>query len=256
MSSEKSNICQYMTCKNLYDKPVVLICCGESICQRHVEDLCIDSSKSIIKCCFCQEEMKIPKKGLPVNRGMEKMLSVDLGPIHKLAKDTLDNFELNIREYEDLINNPGNYITEHFENVRKQVDSSRIEWKTIIDNFYDRFMTKINNLEADCMNNRAKLQDIELKNYRIEYEKWNGEIRKFIIDESRWKRISNDIREELDEIGIKIKEIQAELLNNKIYEFKKTVKEINNEDFFGKIVIKGEFIEKNTICLAVRLIKI
>ena len=53
MNIEKMLTCKY--CNKVYNEPITLTCCGESLCKQHIQDLLsIDDTNSLI-CPFCNK---------------------------------------------------------------------------------------------------------------------------------------------------------------------------------------------------------
>ena len=54
MNAKEKLTCKF--CSKIYKDPIMLICCGESICKHHIEDLISSGSSNKFPCPLCNEE--------------------------------------------------------------------------------------------------------------------------------------------------------------------------------------------------------
>ena len=83
--------CSY--CKKVFNNPIVLSCCGESICETDLDNLYLGSTRiDLIKCPFDGKVISIPENGFPVNKAITKMLEMDISDDHAKAKRNMKLF--------------------------------------------------------------------------------------------------------------------------------------------------------------------
>lgn len=237
MNKELIALCNYEACKNVFEKPVILLCCGESICEKHVPDLYVNEDKKLIKCPFCTEEFELPKKGLLINKKLEQMIHIDLGPANRQAKENIIELKRVLDDYSTLIQNPELFVFKYFQDIKNEIDISREEWKMLIDNYHDDLLKEINFHENECDFEKEKLKnDIGIEELNNQYEYLNSELSKFVIDESKWQELNNEITDKINLMKDQVSETKSLYLNNQSFEFKKPFFKNPSESLFGKII--------------------
>lgn len=244
ISNDCLPICQYKDCKLIYEKPVILPCCGENICEKHVENLRVDSNSNSIKCFFCLEEFKIPERGFMLNKPLHKLTeNVDLGIEHKNAKISAEKFQKSINDFSLMIKNPANFVNDHFNEIKNQMDLQREKIKSSIDNYYDKMMNSIKETEKSCIKsyhegNYSYIQDEFEKSNKV-FENLKSELRENKSSEDSWKNLKEKIDKNKSEIEEFIHEFKEILLMGQSYKF--LMKDFDLEtnesfkDYLGKL---------------------
>lgn len=252
--NEESIICEYEKCKKVFERPIMLMCCGESICEQHLNDLYIQTEKSntqklnqkIIRCCFCRDEFPLPPKGLPLNKVIHKLINADLGRNHKHAKTSLADLIDKLSKYDQLKSDTRNFIYKYFQNIKNDTDINREEVKQSIDNYYDSLLDDLNRYQEEC-ESRINVDDFQdnFDPVRDKIELWKTETKRFIINDSRWSKINDEIKSNINEIDSKIAQIEDKLLDNKVFYFQANPLQHISLDLFGKIIINESLNRKS-----------
>lgn len=98
MNTELFLICQLPKCRQVYEDPVILPCCFESICQKHVREFITEGVTETVTCPFCKDNFDLPAKGLPLNKKLIEIIKMDLGPLHKETKENFKEFESSLKK--------------------------------------------------------------------------------------------------------------------------------------------------------------
>lgn len=217
--------CHYKYCKLIYDQPVMLPCCGESLCQKHVEDLQIPDRKTTIKCCFCSQEFELPEKGLILNKCILKLVeTVNFGEMHEKAKSSLGELESKINDLKYLIYNSCSFITSHFDSILNEINVQREDIKAFIDRYYDQLVAAVELNKTKCLTNREQTKPnltdfniIEIISQR--HEKFKEDLRRPLSDDKVWYELTNNIFINKIRLNTRIEKIKTELLLNNSYKF-------------------------------------
>lgn len=78
-----NEITQCKLCYNLIQVPVLLVCCSESICQKHIDEIKSKNIESKFICSLCDHEHE--HDIFPLNKAIEKLLSTQFFDVDKLA---------------------------------------------------------------------------------------------------------------------------------------------------------------------------
>ena len=135
-------------CKEIYQSPITLNCCGENICKKDVEKLISKDSSSKFTCPLCSEENFHQK--LNPNKFMQKMVE---NKLHKFKTDrkskrTLKDFKIKVEILERLATDPKNYIHEEIDGIKRQVELDRETSKGRIDSLADGLIQELESYES------------------------------------------------------------------------------------------------------------
>ena len=145
MNFREELTCKY--CNEIYTNPITLNCCGETICQQHIDEVFSNKSANKPKCPLCDEEIK--NQSFSVNKLVQKMVSTEL---HKFEidtkyKQTLDNLKAEIQTLETFLRCPETIIYNEIEELKAEVDLDRLQLKIKIDNFADDLNKQLDSYE-------------------------------------------------------------------------------------------------------------
>lgn len=236
--------CLYLDCNSIFERPVTLTCCGESICQHHVEDLSINDDKSIIKCPFCSNVYELPKNGLPINKTIQRLVNMNLSASHRAAKNNLNYLNDEIQKLESLLNNPDEFIRGYFKEIKEKIRDKR---KSMIV-YYQNLLKQLDDAENECLSSvlNASRNEEELVQVSLQRQNWLNEVKKAVMEEEQWIKMNEEINDSITQIKNKIERVQSELLCNNTYEFNDHYCRLNNmEDLYGKIVVNGVSVLEN-----------
>lgn len=121
------------------------------------------------------------------------------------------------------------------------MDLNKEELKSFIDGYYEELLNQITNCQNACIPNTVR-KDPNLLNHLYEQrQKWEAEISKFIIDDYKWKKLSYDIKEKLNELKFRINQLVHSLLNNNTVKFEKGALLLTkNKKLLGEIIEESE----------------
>ena len=104
MNIKEQLTCKY--CKEIFKKPVSLNCCGENICNIHLNEFLFSDDSQKFQCPFCKVEILNPN--FTVNKLIESLVENEL---YKLEIDlnynlTLNNLKTEVEKFEAILKNP------------------------------------------------------------------------------------------------------------------------------------------------------
>ena len=149
MNVEEDVTCTY--CKNIYNDPVFLNCCGNNICKQHIDSIL--AKKETIEepaCPLCNTE--IQNQTFHINRPLKNL--IEKRELHNLKLDpkfenTLINFKDKIENMEKLEKDPDSIIYESISELKRQVDLDREQLKEKIDQQADEIIKTLESLEIE-----------------------------------------------------------------------------------------------------------
>jgi hypothetical protein len=148
-------------CQDLIVDPVVLPC-GETVCKIHTEDL-----SQMEKCKFCMDNHKTPRNGFPSNKSLKNLLDLKANRISlnfskfNDYRTTLADLNTKLKEFEEINNDPENYISEYFGELTRQVDLRRETLIKDIHHHSDELLQNIDRLKEECVANSKKATKIK-----------------------------------------------------------------------------------------------
>lgn len=218
--------CEY--CSKLLVKPITLPC-GASICESHLDQ--------IIKglCKFCDELH--PKGPYQVNRKLNKLIelevnSIKMSPKFDACKKSIDK----AKEFVDKIENPENFIYEHFQQIKLNVDLRREELKLQIEDYSNEILCKIDQTQKDCIKMAKEIHTItkDIETYKTDLNILIQRFDSFEFNDEKY----DDIRSKVTILQPKLEDILDEykfsLLDNSDHEFK--IEDISMEEVFGSFI--------------------
>ena len=234
-------------CKKIYQDPVILVCCGEHLCKKHIDEIKKNSASNETPCPFCDEH--ISDQSFKENKIIKNLVENEL---HEFKIDSkyekiLNELKREIQKFEKILNDPENEIYDTFSELKRLIDLDRESLKTQIDELANEMIDKLEVHEAE-LKSRSKTKDFlngfndltkSAKKKLMEYEKC---LNKFSIKKEERDEKSQDVEELISILQSKLAELKVELLNDTTFSFnpKKEIK--NLENLFGKLSIKVSFI--------------
>ena len=149
-------VCEYDGCKMIFENPVTLPC-GRSLCRQH-----LDKFDEKFNCYFCDKEHQIPSTNVSMTKMIDYCIQFD--PLRKKIKDSFDNLNESIKEYEDIESDV--YIHSYFFEIRNKVDLHREELKNEIDERSEAIIQQLKEKEEKCKLNAQKLQKLSLDEWK------------------------------------------------------------------------------------------
>ena len=242
MNIGKKLTCKY--CNQIYKEPITLVCCGDSLCKKHVHDLLDIYDTNTFLCPFCNERNS--NQNLRVNKTIQELLDVE---VHKFELDPkyeriLNSFKTEIRNLEVILNDPESVIYDEISELKRQVDINREELKGQIDKLADGLIQQLESFEAEFKSEYKEKVDLEHYKSLIEtskkqleqYEKHLSLFSSKTEDKDERSKASESI---INDLQSKIKEIKVNMFSNKLITYKSI--ESNEIRLFGELVIKVGF---------------
>ena len=122
-SKQVNNLLNCIKCEGRLDEPRILPC-GNSICSYCSSSFQLANNKEF-QCLICNELHEMPQKGLPISKVLVELLSFESINVSRgKAFDSLQQIMIDILKKQNVfnrLNNPTDYIKEHFINLRNEV---------------------------------------------------------------------------------------------------------------------------------------
>ena len=216
--------CPY--CKNVYDVPVVLICCSECICQNHIDEIRNKDPENKFICPFCDENNEINK--FPINKKIDTLLKsnfdkLNLEKEYHEAKQKCENLKTLLNKVNHLTENPNAIIDEYVADMKLKTDLKREMAKKEIDDICDRLMNEMDTFKSECYENietimaekgyKNKLEEIK-KEFDVEKHILDFEL--FNTDKSTWNSHKSSAKLQLVKLNNISYELKNDLLMHKV----------------------------------------
>ena len=244
LDTSEMNIKQELTCNychEIFQNPILLTCCNESICKAHIEELISSSTSSEFTCPLCNGENQLNSK-FNFNKFMQKMLENELHKfkIDSKYKNVFNSLKNEIENLETILNNSDSIIVDKMSELKRQVDLDREQLKIEIDELADGLIQQLQvyedkfraeykkNFELENLNSLAESSRIHLN----EYEKV---LSSFSANKEGQDEKKNQSENLIRLIQTKKKRAKNALFSNLLIKFRPV--ETNKEDLFGRLVI-------------------
>jgi hypothetical protein len=234
-------------CRHQYEDPIILPC-YKTTCSKHVY---LETNGVKFKCDFCNNEHDLKNDKYPIDENMNKLIeisknyidinSVKYGKNNMLASHFCKEIEFLMNEAQLLINDPKYYINEYFNGLRNKIDLTKENYVKMIEDNYDKTISKVNDLEDVCKLNilnkpdefkeAIKKTDDYLTNWKSDLE-----IPDFTKD-MEWSILRFKAESEVQKLKYMINKFQNDLLLNKEYKF--NAKSVSEENNFGDLDIRN-----------------
>jgi hypothetical protein len=217
-------------CDDVYDEPILLTCCSESICRKHIDR---DAKKYI--CCFCDQEHDLSKNKFPINKTIEKLLKaefdkLEFGNEYDNARKFCSELDNLISKFKNTLKDPTGCIHDHVSNIKMKIDLRRDDFKLKIDKICEDMITKLESFEKTCVQNlsTSSLEAI----YKSKFDKIKKEfdldnsIQDFNllkIDKTKWDLNLSLAAVQKNQIENLIKSLNKDMLMNTSCEFNKSL---------------------------------
>ena len=119
-------ICQF--CTNTFKDPVILPC-FEIICKCDLDKVRSNTNKQEINCPFCEQNHLKPKEGFQIDKRIKELINLevnklDFGKTFNNGKRLLKSIEEQINELDKLVQNPNEFITDYFQELKNKSPST------------------------------------------------------------------------------------------------------------------------------------
>lgn len=239
--------CQFDDCHLIYEKPILLPCCGETICEKHVDSLRIDGDSNKYKCTFCDQEFSRPDRGFLVSKAIERLIKdPNMGEQHRKAKESMVLLENNLEQLSKSIKLSSLNIFSHFDGIINEIDLKRERFKAFIDNYYDELIKNVNDKRNSCEQNPnldklIQTFTTEEEKYKSQVEEIRDQLRFFSLDPEYWTDLRDIMIETDNKLKQKLTELNESIMMNKTYKFSSSsddFEKVVNKDILGKFLVE------------------
>lgn len=219
-------------CKQSLQIPVVLLPCGQLMCQKHAVE-----KTDKIECVSCDGDHAIPSSGFPRVKAFEKILETriekcDFGcPEYAKTYKSCKTMEKMLDDLDKLRSDPLYHLDKVVSAYRADVDLKREQLKLKIDEEAEAIIRMINDYEERC---KAHLKDEKLGGgelnevtkkviqWREQLEKWKEELKILENNEEKWNGTNKECVKIIEELGAKFESFKLCLTMKKKFELKVT----------------------------------
>ena len=218
-------------CSKLFVNPVALPC-GISVCESHVAEITRG------QCLYCDQTHA--KNEYKVNDVLQKMLelevnSIKLSPKFESCKNHINEAKLVVKQIDQIQKNSDNFIYEHYERFKRQVDLRREELKAEIDTYSDKVIddiTKIQNSQINSkMTNEMNAMNINIETNKKELEDISKQFDTFDTNAEKYENVLKKVKLLKPKLDRIMERITLSLTGNNRYRF--SVESISIERIFG-----------------------
>ena len=209
-----------------FEHPVILPC-GESLCQKHLEEV-----NQIFTCYFCNEEHQIREDGYKINKTINMLMNIflEIDPLRKEVYATFDKLNKLIGDYEKI--DPESYIFDNLREVINKVDLHREELIKEINEKYDEIIKRLKEKEQMCKLNARKLEKMNLEELKTDtLPSLKQSLRIPDLRQDELNELLSKMNEKISEIQFDTKRYKSDILMNEAIYFDQHEKSSS----FGKL---------------------
>jgi DNA repair exonuclease SbcCD ATPase subunit len=211
------------------------------MCKQHINDLLsIDDSNTFL-CPFCDKQNS--NQNIVVSKTIQYLLDMEA---HKFTIDpkyerVLNNFKTEIKNLEQILNEPENFIYEEINELKRQVDLDREKTKAEIDKLADDLIDQLETFEKQFK--KEYKSKVNLKHYSSQAETSKQQLKEYekylsLLSSNSEERDKQSKQSEItiNNLKSKIMELKGNLFSNVSITYKPMENKI--QDSFSKLVIK------------------
>ena len=194
-------------CHKVLKSPIVLPC-GDRLCQEHL------NGQKQITCLVCSVEYEVDEANpFPLDKLLQN-LTIEYGEMHAKAKGTFERHQVLLIEFENLIQDPFNYLYEYVAAIRNTVCLEK-ELDHLTDSQLDSLLNELDLFEEKRKINfdfgqffRKKLEESRDLASKIE-----PHLTDYNENEKHWRRLNSDLSNDSLKIEYYIKHFKAAILD-------------------------------------------
>jgi hypothetical protein len=234
-TNQVNDILLCLHCQGRLEEPK-FIPCGETICSFCEKSIQVNDN--LFDCFICKQKHEMPKNGLPDNKIVSKMLSVELKKVSRgIAFDSLMKLLDEIQKKSNIIslsiNKSSDLVKEHCLELRSNVQQAAEEVILQVDDISTKIMEEIDEYEKELIEfnkNNPKLLD-EFNKIAKELEtfhKVNTEyLKQYDVDEKLIIKSNEEATILINKAELEIEKLKDVIFDGKILTFKKNSSKIN-----------------------------
>ena len=235
------NIKQNLTCKccnKVYNDPITLTCCGESMCKQHINEFLSNDDTNTFLCPFCNKQNS--NQNLLASKLIQNFLDMEA---HKFKIDpkytrVFTDFKTEIRNLETILNEPENFLYEEIHELKRQVDLDREKVKSEIDKLADDLIEQLETFEKQFKTEYKT--NIDMKHYTSLAETSRQQLKEYekylnLLSSNSEERDKQSKQSEITINNLKsqIVELKKSLLSNKLITYEPMETKI--QDLYGSM---------------------
>ena len=254
MSFHSNDLLQCKMCNNqLKGTPIILSCCGETICQRHVDDenreRCENNNINSFTCDFCNHVHDMSNKRFVTNKMVENILRRELTLVNVKVEQKLQSARDIANEIGDLIKDPDFFIYEEVSGLMRVIDLRREELIDEISKLSLGMIDDLNAFRVECNNNLRReeivegMARLEEENFDslIKLDDWSIELSALTLSESKRMDIYEKASLFENQMKIRLQDLKDKLLLDTRWIHAKNLK-FSIKNFRKELIsIKGYF---------------
>jgi hypothetical protein len=160
-------------CKGLLVEPITFLC-GNTVCKKHLDEL-LKKDLDFFRCVLCDKMHGIPEDGFIINKRIQNAVETELNCLKQNrmffeSKRKIEEATEQVAKFESLVKDPGSYINERFDEIKKHVNWRRVDLKRAIDKHADELVESIE--RNRCFSLELSKQNVQMMN-RIQELKQN-----------------------------------------------------------------------------------
>ena len=223
-----NDIIKCKLCNETYENPIILSCCNETICKKHIYE---NKYYSSVFTCFCNSEHDLSQANFLEDRTIIKLLNYDFDNFkfdkaHNDSKNMCLDLNKLKTEFKALLDHPNTLVDDHISHLRAKVDQRREELKLEIDRVSEDMLNKLESFKNECLSNLKanKLQDKYLEkcgsmNDELDVDECLKELNSLVIDMPKWNNYLHEATYQLNQTSNLIDCYKNELFANKTSSF-------------------------------------
>jgi WD40 repeat protein len=210
-------MCEYIGCNRYFDKPVLLPC-GNSICQEHVQKM------KMLNCQFCGDLHVVPKAGFELNKNFIDIMNLNLhlNESQKAVKYSLKLLENVVEEFHTITHSLEAYLFEYIIAIKNKINMEMQNLREDSGFFEQEMIGLIREYDNECKNNLISLKNLNDLN-NLEYENLKSDLNQFYqelrapkLDKRRLNELLIEVNDKIKEYQMIIKNYKTDIINNTI----------------------------------------
>jgi hypothetical protein len=237
---------QCVACKNRIDVPKLLPC-GYTLCNKCANDITTKRTTQVdFTCSICNSKHLIPEHGFPIQRLVQELLDlksikVYRSGVYEKADCILKQFQLNLYNFNNLIQKSDVYLHDYCDLVRGKVASLSEKRIAEIAVLRDKLINEINSYEESFL--KKNIIDVSkfdglVKNYEKCLLEWNLYLKRAETSEIFVEKMLQEAQLLNCEMLIELKNFEKLVFNNfKIFVVDSNI--VFNTDVVGVVELRA-----------------
>jgi hypothetical protein len=245
-------VCKYENCNKYFEDPIVL-CCGQTICRSHINNLLDESNIKDGKyiCKMCKELHEIHQDCFIIRWDINDLIQSDnhLPDKQIEVKELYLEFQNTVKDLNKLVNEPLTYLDDYISDLKKKVELQREELKLKIDEIALDMIFKINKLDEQCKKDIKKYEKEDtITQFNQDLLIYKDCHRVAYIEQEKLSNLEEELKYLIDESKQKLDYLEKKLFKGIKCKFEKPSKSFLNSDF-GVFTHEEEVELEELLCL-------